>query len=66
MFGNRLEEELEILRGAGLIADFTITTLDDGRHVEITPGENSPSNLRNFLAHTLESLISQERISLAD
>src|SRR3954469_1757243 len=44
-----LESDLKILRNAGTIADFVVTHHNDGPHVRIRPGPNSPPDLRHVV-----------------
>ena len=60
-----LESDLKILRSSGAISDFTVTHRDDGPYVRVTPGPNSPPDLRHAVALALQDQISEARISIA-
>ena len=60
-----LENDLKILRGAGTISDFTVTHRSDGPYVRVSPGPNSPPDLRHVVVLALQDSIGEERISIA-
>jgi hypothetical protein len=60
-----LENDLKILRHNGTIADFTVTHRKDGAYVRVSPGPDSPPDLRRVLALALHDLVSEERINIA-
>jgi hypothetical protein len=59
-----LENDLKTLCHTGMIGDFTVTDRRDGSYLSVTPGPNSPPDLRRALAVTLQSLISEDRITV--
>jgi len=60
-----LESDLKTLCRTGTIAGFTVTEREDGAYVNVTPGPNSPPDLRRALGVALQDLISEDRISVA-
>ena len=59
-----LESDLKILRGAGTIADFTVSHETSGPRVRVTAGPNS-RDLGRVVALALQNSISEERIGVA-
>jgi hypothetical protein len=60
-----LENDLQTLRRTGTIADFKVTERKGGPHVSVTPGPDSPPDLRGVMVVALSNLISEDRISVA-
>jgi hypothetical protein len=61
----RLRNDLVVLREAGTIGQFQIENRTDGPFLQISPGPNSPSNLRRVVASSLGGAVLESRIVVA-
>jgi hypothetical protein len=60
----RVRENLTGLRSAGTIGEFSLENRNDELFVRVSPGANSPSNLRHVVAEALGGTVLESRIVL--